>query len=384
MSKESTPTNLEPYIWVNTSTALADLVATLAKTPIIAVDTESDSLHSYFTKVCLLQFSTPEVDYLVDPLTVDIAPLGPIFASESVQKVFHAAEYDIISLKRDYQFTFANLFDTMLAARVLGWSQCGLQALLAQHFEVMLNKQFQRYNWGQRPLSPEALTYARLDTRYLLDLRRVQIEALEQRNRLREAHAAFKRVVRVEPTFKAFDPNDFWRVKGVRSVPPREQAIVRRLFILRDALAQKLDRPPFKVMHDSVLLRLAEVQPSQLADLTAIKGLGARLVKHHGADILNAITQGQADPTPRYQRKTNKKRPDPKTLARYETLRQWRNTLASERGVEPDMIINNDALMGIARRNPSSSQGLKKLGILGEWQLETYGQILLSVLESSQ
>ena len=123
------------------------MIAHLQDSPVLAVDTESDSLYVYFEKICLLQFSTPDTDYLVDPLVVDLTPLGDLFADERYEKVFHAAEYDILCLKRDYGFTLANLFDTMISARVLGWKRYGLGSILQDRFNVQLNKRMQRYNW---------------------------------------------------------------------------------------------------------------------------------------------------------------------------------------------------------------------------------------------
>jgi len=174
MSKTPNNTKLQTNpVWIDTPKGLNQLITTLTNQKVIAVDTESDSLYSYFEKVCLIQFSTSQTDYLLDPLNVDIAPLADLFADPSIEKIFHAAEYDILSLKRDYNFTFVNLFDTMLAARILGWKRYGLGSILEEQFEVKLDKRFQRYNWGQRPLSRQALDYARLDTHYLLRLQNV-------------------------------------------------------------------------------------------------------------------------------------------------------------------------------------------------------------------
>ena len=175
----------------------------------------------------------------------------PFFADPSIQKVFHAAEYDFLSLKRDYGFTFANLFDTMIAARILGWSRYGLGTLLAEYFDVTMDKRFQRYNWGQRPLSQKALTYARFDTHYLLSLRDIQLTELERRHRLREAMDAFERETHVQPSPKIFDPDDFWRIKGTKDLEPQQQAVLRELYVLRDKIARRIDRPPFKVVNDS-------------------------------------------------------------------------------------------------------------------------------------
>ncbi len=346
----------------------------------MAIDTESDSLYSYFEKVCLIQFSTTTTDYLVDPLSVDVSGLGPFFADKTIQKVFHAAEYDFLSLKRDYNFTFNNLFDTMIAARVLGWPRFGLSTLLSEYFGIKVDKRFQRYNWGQRPLGKKAINYARLDTHYLLPLRQIQMAELKKKNRLREAMAAFARETEVEPTPKNFAPDDFWRIKGARDLGARSQAVLRELFILRDKIARKLDRPPFKVMTNSTLIRLSKEQPDRTSDLRQIKGVGKMLVRHDGPDILRAIQRGQAAPRPEYH-SSNHQQPDNHTLTRYETLRQWRNSLAAQRGVEPDVIMSNNKLMDIARRNPKTLSALVKTGVLGDWQFETYGQSVLNVLK---
>jgi ribonuclease D len=359
------------------------MLDTLLRHPLIAVDTESDSLYSYYEKVCLIQFSIPGVDYLVDPLAVDVSDLAELFATSAIQKIFHAAEYDFLSLKRDYAFQFSNLFDTMVAARILGWSRYGLASLLAEHFGVQLNKRFQRYNWGRRPLSQKALDYAHLDTHYLIPLRQTQLEALKKQNRLREANEAWERLTRVEPTPKVFDPEDFWRIKSARELSPRQQGVLRALFILRDQIARHLNRPPFKVMTDRVLIELAKCQPQSLNALSQIKGLGSKLLHHNGHEILEAIQTGQSASPPRQRFNKNHQKPDSLTMLRYESLRQWRNDLAAQRGVEPDVIISNHTLMDIARYNPQTLQNLNQLGVLGDWQRETYGYTLLNVLKAA-
>jgi ribonuclease D len=368
-------------MWIDTPAQLDSAVKILAKEPLLAVDTESDSLYSYYEKVCLIQFSTPQADYLIDPLNVDVLDLAPLFANPAIQKVFHAAEYDLLSLKRDYGFVFVNLFDTMLAARILGWPRYGLGAILETFFNVQLDKRFQRYNWGLRPLSVPALAYARLDTHYLLPLRQIQLAELQQQNRLKEAGDAFERQTQVQPSAKVFEPDDFWRIKGCRDLTPRQQAVLRELYITRDKLARKLDRPPFKVLDDSTLVRLAEIQPQTSTELETIKGIGNKLVYHNADLILKAIKEGKSAPIPQYQ--SNHHRPDEATLIRYEALRYWRNTLAAERGVEPDVIINNHTLMDIARRNPKSLGTLTRMGVLGSWQFNTYGPSLLHVLKNA-
>jgi ribonuclease D len=356
------------------------VLANLRDSPAVAVDTESDSLYVYHEKVCLIQFSIPDVDYLVDPLAVDVSVLGGLFADQRCQKVFHAAQYDIVCLKRDYGFTFLNLFDTMLAARVLGWKRYGLGTILGDHFGVQLDKRMQRHNWGTRPLSKKAMNYARLDTHFLLRLRDMQIAELRAKGRFEEAQQAFERQTRVEPTSKEFDPDDFWRISGARELLPVEQAVLRRLFVFRDQYARKLDRPPFKVMNDATLVRLARARPADRRSLSQVKGLSHHMRHRAGDKLLHVIAEGLKAPSPSYPRNQHH-RPDDETLTRYEALRAWRKRTAEARSVEPDVILPNSTLMALAKRAPRTAQALAEVKVLDDWQRRTYGDQLLRVLK---
>src|SRR5688572_19484540 len=164
---------LPPPVWVADQNSLKHMVAKLSVQPRIAVDTESNSLHAYRERVCLIQFSIPEVDFVVDPFAVkeDLSSLAPVFADPKIEKIFHAAEYDLICLRRDFGFQFANLFDTMQAARILGYPFVGLDNILLEKFGVRIDKKHQKANWGARPLTSQQIDYARQDTHYLFQLR---------------------------------------------------------------------------------------------------------------------------------------------------------------------------------------------------------------------
>jgi ribonuclease D len=370
---------LPNFTWINTPSDLSQLIDHLLTLNTLAVDTESDSLYSFFEKVCLLQLSTPTENFIVDPLAIDISPLGQVFSQSSVQKIFHAAEYDLITLHRDYGFVFENLFDTMLAARVLGWPRYGLGDILETHFKVQLNKKFQRYNWGRRPLSEAAVRYACLDTHYLHELRAEQVQALQEMGRLEEAQAAFNRMTHVRANVKVFDPADFWRIKGIRRLSESEQARVQALFVLRDRLAREMDRPPFKVLQNSTLIRLATSQPRNVKALHQIKGLSKGLASRYGKRILHTLGNPPGHPAAHPQHKRQNSRP---VRNRYERLRQWRNHLADTRGVEADIIVSNDVLHALARENPQTLSELREADLLGPWQLDTYGEALLEELHA--
>lgn len=374
---------LPPPTLVTQPQQLDQLVAQLKHHAVVAVDTESNSLYAYQEQVCLMQFSLPGADYLLDTLAgLDLSELGEIFARPDIEKVFHAAEYDVMCLRRDFGWRFDNLFDTMLAARILGWPRIGLGSILKEQFGIKVNKRWQRYNWGKRPLDPKALTYAQLDTHYLLSVRQRMLAELKDKNRLEEARAAFAEVAQSEPTFKPFDPDqDLWGVKGVWDLSEREQAILHKLLIWRDEVARRRDRPHFKVLNDHILVDVAQARPQSLDELGRVDGLKPYHLRRYGRKLLSAVERGGRAPTPSPPQQSP--RPDQAVLDRYEALRDWRKKRARVRGVEPDVIVSNAALWSLASQQPRSLADLAQLKVLDPWKQKTYGQALLGVLRKN-
>jgi len=372
-------TTLPPATLITTDKALADHVRAWADEPLLAIDTESNSLHAYREQVCLIQLSTREADFIIDPLFIeDLSPLGELLASPAIEKVFHAAEYDIMSLKRDFGFTFANLFDTMLAARICGSQQLGLAKMLKHFYGVTANKKHQRDNWGERPLTPEMLHYAQLDTHYLPGLRDHWREQLIAAGRWEEAREVFDALPHIPPVERHFDPEGYWRINGVHRLSPRSLSILRELYLFREEAARRHDVPPFKVFSDKTLLALAARQPRHTQDLYGIHGMTAGQIRRHGHGILRAVQQGRKRRPPSPPRPP--KRPDDITTARYEALRNWRKHRALERGVESDIILPREALWELARRAPTTPQELINVPGLGPWKLQAYGEEILHVL----
>jgi ribonuclease D len=369
------------YVLVETDAELSALIADLSRCAGIAVDTESNSLFAYRERVCVIQFSTPAADYVVDTLAfADLSALGPIFADPQVEKVFHGADYDVSTLRRDYGFHFAGLFDTMIASRILGIKQFGLSNLLEARFGVVLDKRMQRHDWGRRPLQRDALEYARLDTHYLLPLRDQLATELGETQREREAREAFARVAQAEWTRRPFEPGDFWRIKGALDLDDVGRGALKALAVWREAQASRLDRPPFKVLSDQMLAELAGSRPSTPRELEAMPGLNRSQAHAWSEGILHAIAAGQRHPQRLTSRPTGEERPDPALLERYERLRRWRKARAALRNVEPDVLISNGALMELARRRPADLESLQRLDLLAETQLENYGAELLAAL----
>jgi ribonuclease D len=358
---------------------LAKLLEVLTSEPVVAVDTESNSLYAYEEQVCLIQFSVPGIDYVVDPLAgLDMSLLAGFFADPGIQKVFHAAEYDVVCLKRDFDFHFANLFDTMWGARILGWSHVGLGDVLREHFGVRTKKRYQRYNWGRRPLDPEALIYAAMDTHYLLPLRRLQAESLEGHKHMKEAREVFDEIAASEPSFRDFDADDFWRVKGAHDLDGRGQAVLQALFVWRDQVARRRNRPHFKVLGNRTLMALAEARPRTLEDLASVNGIRPTQLHRYSKDLLKAIRRGVEGELP------EPPQPPPRhseaEVTRFKELRAWRKQVAADRGVDPDVIISNAVLWALAEQAPRSVVEWQSMGGWGPWRQKTYGEAILDVL----
>jgi ribonuclease D len=370
---------LPPYTYIDDDQQLGKIVPLLLREALVAVDTESNSLHAYRERVCLIQMSTPTQDYILDPLTIgDLSPLGALFADARIEKVFHAGEYDLMCMKRDYGFHFNNLFDTMIAARVCGIKQVGLGNLLTQYVGVTLDKSHQRDDWGARPLPDASLHYAQMDTHYLPTLREHLAARLAELGRETEARESFDELCKVRPNYVTFDPESYWRLAQPHHLNQREAAVLRELYLWREDLAQKRDVPPFKVLSDKSLIALAVKQPDTMNDLLRVDGMGNNNGRRYGHELLRLIERG---------RKAQMQHPpppeppaDPFQVEVYTALREWRRDKAAAREVESDVIVPRESLWVIAERMPTTVDELTTIPGLGPWRLAMYGEEMLAVL----
>ena len=355
--------------YIDTPSGLREWVARLEDARVIGVDTESDSFFHYREKVCLIQMTVDSEDVLIDPLALtDISSLGPIFADPRRVKIFHDAIYDLVCLRRDFDFEFAGIFDTMLASRLLGETAFGLAAVLNQRFGVTPDKRYQRSNWAKRPLSPEQMTYAQMDTHFLPQLRTELTRELEAAGRTQWADEEFARLPKIaaEIPVRAAepDPDAFWRLKGVKALSAEARGRAKALFMTRERLAERLDRPPFKVFGNGVLVELAKKNPQSFAELGPRPGLGRPAMDRFGRHILAALKKAQpirGEPPPGSGRRRRSGRSlDPEARERYEVLRRIRREQAESLGLEPEVLLGNAALEAIARKPPKSERALEE------------------------
>ena len=236
---------------------LAELLPQIEAHDRVAIDTEADSLHSYREKLCLLQLSLPGRDYIVDPLAhVDLAPLGDALQTKEI--VLHGADFDLRLLRRSLNFAARRIFDTMIAARLLGIREFSLAALVERFFDVKLAKGSQKANWARRPLSPRMLEYATNDTHYLLPLAERLETELQERDRLEWLRQSCQRAVEQAAVSRVRDEDETWRIRGSGSLKGRAAAVLRALWQWRENEAAAVDRPPFHILQNHELLHAAE------------------------------------------------------------------------------------------------------------------------------
>jgi len=369
---------LSAPILVDTATALKHLAELLSKEPRLAVDTEANSLHAFQERVCLIQFSTPRTDYLVDPLALDdLTYLAPIFSDPQIEIIFHAAEYDVLGLARDFDFSFSSIFDTMLAARTLGYKQVGLASLLSEKFGIDVDKHNQKADWGQRPLTASLIDYARLDTHYLIALRDILEAELREKGRWDLASEDFQRSCFANTGNNHRPVRASWeRIDGRLDLTSRQQTILKELCINREKMAARLNRPLFKVVDDRVLLRVAQSEPRSLEQL-ANAGFSERQIQRFGKSMLEAVERGLTSPL---VQATEQERMPEAVLSRLQRLKAWRKKKAEEMGVESDVILPRVFMNALAEQNPRSPEALEKVMASSPWRLEHFGAELMNTL----
>jgi len=340
-----------PYEWVDTPEALTAAAKRLSKAKAIGLDTEADSFYHYFHKCCLLQISDGDRAYLVDVLAIRKPDsLKEIFAAKRSVKILHAAEQDILYLRRDFGFDIHPVFDTMIAAQLLGKPSVGLAGLLSAYFGEKLDKGCQRDDWSKRPLTDRQKAYAAGDVRQLIPLRDALLSELKECGRLDWAEEEFEVVANRSREPREFDPDDFWGMKGARDLEPRNATILKELYIMRDERARAADLPPFRIVSDATLVALARRAPRSLSDVDGIKGFTPLVRRRIGAAVIDAIKSGLSKKEARRPKppRGQGRRRTASFKARVERLRAWRKVASAALGLDPGVLFPQSTLEALA------------------------------------
>jgi ribonuclease D len=369
-------------IYLDTETTVDAFFDGVAGTPILALDTEGASFHRFIDRIYLLQLSTRDKTAIIDPIPISRpAGLGRLLEDPAVEIVFHDADYDLRLLHQDYGWHARNIFDTRVAAQLLGIRAFGLAALLERYFGVKLDKKHQRADWSMRPLTQGMLDYAAQDTIHLLELRDRLKADLERMDRWDWAREEFGLLEGTH--WPDEDPGAaFMRLKGARDLTRRELAILRELVPWRDAVARHLDRATFRVVGNEQLLEASRAKPTTRDALAAIKGMPRGMIETRGSEILDAVARGLAVPdaelprfpkTPRWDR-------DPDFDARTSALKTVRDAAAARLDLDPGVLCARERLEAVARKNPSTRAELETIHDLRRWQIALLGEDFLKAL----
>jgi ribonuclease D len=373
-------------LWIDTVEELDRFLASVANVREIALDTEGASFHRFVDRIYLLQLSTRDATAVVDPLAVGRPErLGKLLEDERVEKVLHDADYDLRLLHQDYGWHARNVFDTRIAAQLLGLTSFGLAALLDKFFGVRIDKKHQRADWSIRPLTPGMLDYAAQDTMYLLELRDRMREALERAGRWEWALEEFQRLegLRWEDEDASIA---FFRVKGARDLSRRELARLRELVQWRDRVAAEMDRATFRVVGNEVLLEAARRAPSTISELLEIKGVPRAMAERRGRELLDAVTRGDAvadADLPKFPRAQRWER-EADFEENVSRLKRVRDEVAKRLSIDPGFLCSRDRLEAVVRRKAQTVADLSDVKDLRRWQVSVLGGEFLEALRRAK
>jgi len=377
-------TEQNAWTWVDEAKGLKEVACAMQSSRRVAVDTESDSMHAYFEKVCLIQIATEDRAFLVDPLALngDLAVLAEPFASTKIVKIFHGADYDVVCLKRDFGFEIRDIFDTMVAAQCLNVEKFGLADLVAASFGEILDKKHSRTDWARRPLSDSELLYSYLDVKYLIEMSYQLENRLKEGDVFEEAVVEFRRLEEREQVPREFDPDGYTRIRGSRDLTPIQLSVVRELYLIRDRRSRSVDRPPFKVLANDTLIRIACAAPRTSHELSVIKGVTRFIMRRQGDQILKAVSLGvsRGRPPVPHRKRPRGARLNPRQQRQMERLKEWRKIAAARRGVPNLVVLPNHAVQEIVIEQPADLKALAALSTVGEKRARVHGADILRVL----
>ncbi len=340
----------------------------------VCIDTEADSLHHYTEKLCLVQVGIPDEDYIFDPLaSLDLRPLVEILSQKPL--TLHGADFDIRILNRFYGFVPKEVFDTLLAAQLLGYEKQGLADLAFKHCGVVLPKSHQKADWSIRPLAQELLTYAANDTHYLKAIRTHLEEGLESLGRTDWHRESCKRLIKLTTSIKE-EPDDdrpAWQIKGSKQLNPKALPILKSLWFWREEEAKRRDRPCFKVLHSEDMVQLARwAFENPGVDVGTMPKANRSIRGEHRGVLNRLISESKDCPPLQYVSAKKHSKPSKRWTKKEEdfflAMKSERQKLAEDLKIHPSLLGTNASLEILALHPPKNNQDWEKIDVLMSWQ----------------
>ena len=376
----------EKFILVDNEEALTGLLQDLDQHEMAAVDTEADSMHHYLARLCLIQITIGDHHYIVDPLCgLDISPLFKAKAMQTL--IFHGADYDLRLLWQAYGFSPAKIFDTMLAAKMLGEPHLGLADLVREYFGEELKKENQRADWSLRPLPLDMCEYAIHDTFYLHELCAILVEKLQKAGRLAWLTEQCDALIEHsrQPSQVKKDP---WRIPGSSLFDPCTLNLLKHIWEWREKEAEALDRPPYKVMPAELMLAIVRALRTQFPDVD--KDRMPKLPRNFKGERLDSFIQmfktAVAVPESEWPEKLPKA-PPPPVVPHSDlliALKIWRDEEAEKLNLDPSLIANKGQLIWLAAPGGMPWETRYEEAHLMRWQRNIWNNILQEHLPTAK
>lgn len=373
---------------IETTDDLKRFLDDVADTDLMAVDTESAGFYKYKSVTNLIQVSTRTRAALFDPQKIeDFEPFRSFAKRSACEWVFHGSDYDVRVLSRDVGLEITRLFDTRVAAELLGLKELGLSALSEKYLGKPLDKKLQRCDWSRRPLTPAMRTYGLLDAISLVPIRDILHADLVRTGRLPWAEEEFAHLAALRWEGGSGEPDPTaYIIKGASHYPPRALAVLREVWLFREAISTRLDRAPFMVLPNLALLEIARQAPRSQAGLSIIKHINRDFLARFGRELQEAIVRGLAVDLAELPLPTRHSGPRQNFLTAWEgelakTLRERRNAVAERIGLTASLLASGDALDHLAKDRPGTPEELRRHGALRRWQAELLAEAFLPLLQ---
>lgn len=331
---------------INKQSDLEEAFLEWRKERILAIDLEAENnLHHYGTKLSIIQISTRSGDWIIDVLALkDLTPIKKLFEDSYIVKVFHDVSFDFRILNQYQKITPKNIFDTSIAAQLLGYKQVGLGSLLEKFFGVVKEKKFQKADWTKRPLNREMLEYAAGDTKYLIKLKEVLEKELLEKNRLDWAKEEFNYL---EKHDYREEPLSFTDIKGTGKLNPTQLSVLKEIYDVREKLAKSLDKPVYFVINNKLLLDLAQNPPKSEHTWKALKGVHPA-VKSSSKLFQKAVNKGLKSKVTDFNKKGKFKRMTKAQQRRFDELDEVRKKISKQLGIEGHWLLDRYEMIDLA------------------------------------
>ncbi|MDL1968863.1 MAG: HRDC domain-containing protein [Deltaproteobacteria bacterium] len=372
------------YTLINTKTDLEKITRNLKKEKSIAVDVEADSMYHFKEKVCLIQIATKKKHLVIDPLKIqDLSSLKSLFSNNDIKKFFHGADFDVRSLYRDFNIKIKNLFDTQIASMFLGISETSLDAVLKKRFNISLNKKYRKKDWSKRPLPEDMIEYAVKDTTYLIKLAEIIEKELKQIDRISWVNEECEILSKVRPAMLNSEPL-FMKCKGAGKLNPKSLAVLEALLQFRLSVAEKKDKPLFKIIGNNSIMKIVKEKPVNKRQLEKTKALSQKQIEMYGDAIVRAVNYSLMLPAaelPVYPRRKALVLP-PEVPLRAKAIKCWRDSKAKKIGLDPSIVCKKSIINSIAIQNPMYLMDLLKIKEMKKWQKKEFGRDIVAILKS--